>query len=98
MKKLIFMLGLLFAITACSAVTSSGVQLIDKDRYTVTANMKGVKINGEENSALTRSKAMDDANTFCRKKGYRYANVSKEFIERSERATATLYFRCVKKS
>lgn len=92
------MLGLLVAITGCTAVTSSGVQLIDKDRYMVTANMKGVKINGEENSALTRSKAIDDANSFCRKEGYRYANVSKELIERSGRATATIYFRCVKRS
>ncbi|MCW8995803.1 MAG: hypothetical protein OQK77_08310 [Psychromonas sp.] len=97
MKKLIFIMGLLLALTGCAIVSSTDVQKIGKGRYSVTANMLGVKVYGMDNSNRTRNKAVDDANAFCLNSGYRYAAITNEEIERNEKATATIYFRCAGK-
>lgn len=58
--------------------------------------MSGLKVNGEENSAKTRTKALSDANAFCASQGGSYAAVTKEDIARNETATAVIYFKCEK--
>lgn len=84
------------SISGCATVTSSGVQRIGQDIYTVTTSMSGIKISGEENSAKTRTKALSDANAFCVSHGASYAAVAKEDIARNETATAVIYFKCEK--
>jgi len=94
MKNLSFILALSIAVSACATVKSSGVQQIGQDSYTVTVSYEGLKFAGEDNSAKTRAKAINDANEFCRARGDSYADINKENVVRSETATALIYFRC----
>ncbi len=94
MKKLVFCIGCISVLYGCSSVNSLGIQQTGKDRYTVTTNMKGVKFNSEENSALTRAAAVSDANKFCHGKGYSYANILNELVDRGPTASVIIDFTC----
>ena len=83
-------------VSGCTTVTSSEVEQVANGRYKVSANMKGVKVNRQDNSKLTNSRVIYEAKEFCRKKGYRYAQINDKTVERSGRATAVIYFNCTK--
>lgn len=94
MKHITLMAATILMVTSCATVKSSGVQRIGQDRYTVTVSNEGLKLAGTDNSAKTRTKAINDANAFCQSKGESYADIYQQDIVRNETATAILYFRC----
>lgn len=83
------------AISGCAA-TSSGIQRIGQDTYTVSAQMTPFVLNGTENSGITRSKALADANAYCNSLGSEYAEIIEENISRGESATVIIKFKCPK--
>jgi len=94
MKNLIAIITIFMLVGGCATVTSSGVQRMGENIYTITVSMDGLKLAGSENSSKTRTKALKDANNYCSTKSGGYANILKEEISKSETATAILYFNC----
>ena len=84
------------AISGCAAVTSSGIQRIGEDTYTVSAQMSAMVLGGTENSGLTRAKAISEANAYCVSQDSKYAEVTEENITRGESATVIINFKCPK--
>ena len=94
MNKLVCGLGFVIFLVGCSSVATTGVQQIGKGKYTVSSTVKGITMATEENSSDTRGSAIWVANKFCVDKGYDYANVIEESVERGRTATSILIFGC----
>lgn len=91
------LLGIVFLVSGCVA-TSSGIQRVGENRFTVSAQMSPFVLSGTENSGITRAKAIDDANAYCISRGAEYAEVTDERISRGESATTIIYFHCSQSS
>lgn len=89
----IFLAAVALTVGGCAA-TSSGIQRVGENTYTVSTQMSPFVLSGTENSGITRAKAIDDANAFCISKGKEYAEITDEMISRGESATTIIYFRC----
>jgi len=97
MKRMLTGLCLLSFISGCAVVTSSDIEPIGKGIYKVSAHMRGIKINGQENSKLTSREAISNAKKYCAKnKRNHLLRVLDQSVEVGGKATASIYFRCVK--
>lgn len=92
MQRILISLSFLSVLAACSSVNSSGAQRIGENEYTVTASSTGI---GEQ-SVQARTRALEDANSFCSKFNGGYAEVYNEELKKGEYASAIIYFRCKK--
>jgi uncharacterized protein YceK len=80
-------------ISGCASPVSSNVHQVGENLYTTSANMDGVKLNNEENSAKTRSKALETATKYCvNEKQSKYASIVKEDVSKGPTATAVIFF------
>ena len=94
MKKYMFLIATCLIIVGCATATSSNVQRVGDDIYTITTYMDGLKDLDQENSAKTRIKGLEVANSFCSKLNGKYVDLVKENISKDATATAIIYFRC----
>jgi len=91
----VFLVAVFLLIGGCAA-TSSGVQRVGENRFTISTQMTPFVLSGTENSGITRAKAIDDANAYCISHGAKYAEITDERISRGESATTIIYFHCSK--
>lgn len=97
MKRVLTGICILLLITGCAVVTSSEVESTGNGIYKTSAHMKGIKVNGQENSTITSREAISNAKKYCANKGSRSLKVLDQSVEIGGKATASIYFRCIKK-
>mgnify|MGYP006939817749 FL=1 len=82
-------------ISGCASPVTSSVQQVGENLYTMSANMDGIKLNNEENSAKTRATALETATNYCiDTQQTNYASIVKENISQGPTATAVIFFNC----
>ncbi|WP_435237844.1 hypothetical protein ACR30L_09925 [Psychromonas sp. PT13] len=96
MKHTLIGIVILFSTAGCAVVTSSEVELVNNGIYKVSTHMKGIKVNGQENSGLTSRAAVSKAKDFCSARGNRSLKVIDQSVQIGGMAPAYLYFRCIK--
>jgi uncharacterized protein YxeA len=96
MKRVLTGICILTLITGCAVVTYSGVESMGNGIYKISTRMKGIKVNGQENSGITSREAISSAKEYCANKGSRSLKVLDQSVEIGGKATAFVYFRCIK--